>query len=86
MADLFKHLSQFAIAALSEHYFVPGVVAGARQPYGGRGGLHPPFARPAAIDTHALPQAVELLLAGLAAHLHQVSLLHAGRSLGELVG
>jgi hypothetical protein len=27
MADLLEHFSEFAVAALNEHHFVPGIVA-----------------------------------------------------------
>jgi hypothetical protein len=83
--DLFEHLPQFAIAALGQHHFVPRIVSRARLPDGGRRGVDLPFARPPPVDGHALAKAVELLLGGLAAHLHQVALLHPSRRLGQLV-
>jgi hypothetical protein len=85
MADLFKHLAQFAVAALGQDHFVPGIVAGPSLADRHRGCMDTPVARTAAIDRYSLAQPVEFRFGGLTAHLHEVSLLDAGCRLGELV-
>jgi hypothetical protein len=42
VADLLEHFAQFAVAALNEHHFVPGIVALANLPDAGRRGAHLP--------------------------------------------
>ena len=86
MADLFEHLSQFAVAAFGEHHLVPGVIALADHADGCRGCVHAALAGLGAIDGDAPAQLVQLFLGGLAAHLYEIGLLHPRRGLGQLVG
>ena len=86
MADLLEHFAQFAVAALDENHFVPGIVALADLADAGRGSAHFFGAGLSALNGDARAQQVNLALAGLAGHLHQVGLLHTGGGAGQPVG
>ncbi len=53
VADLLKHLAQFAVAALDKHHFVPGIVSLADLADAGRRGAHRGRARTSAFDGDA---------------------------------
>ena len=86
MADLFEHLAQFAVAALDDDHFVPGIVALADLANLRRRSLHPPGAWLSALDSNARTQSVEVIFARFAADFDEVGLFHACGGAGELVG
>jgi hypothetical protein len=84
--DFLKHLAQFAIAALNQHHFVPGVVALPHLANPRRRCAHLARPRFALLDGHARAQNIQLAFGWNSGHLYQVSLLHSDRCLGQLVG
>jgi hypothetical protein len=86
VADLLEHLAQFAIAALDDDDFVPGVVAFAHLADAGRGRTNfVMFFRAAALDGNAFAESVESLFGWLAGNFDEIGLFDAGSSLGELI-
>ena len=81
-----KHLAQFAVAALDEDNFIPGIVALANLADAGRRGANLGRSGFTALDGHAAAQNVQLALGGLAGDLDQVSFFNARGGFGEAVG
>jgi hypothetical protein len=87
MADLFEHFAQFAITALDDNDFVPGVVAFAHlSDAGGCGSNFIVLFGAAALDRDAFAQTVERLFGWLAGDFDEVGFFDAGGSFGELIG
>jgi hypothetical protein len=78
MADLLEHLAQFAVAALDENHFVPGIIALADLADAGRGGADGGRTGLAALNGNAAAQNVQLGFGGLAGDLDQIGFFHAG--------
>src|ERR1035437_8000825 len=86
VTDLLEHLAQFAVAALDENHFVPGIVALADLANAGRGGADRGRAGLATLNGDAATENVQLGFGGLAGDLDEISFFHAGGGLGEAVG
>jgi len=76
-----EHLAQFAVAALDEDDFIPGIVALADLAYAGGRGADRERTRLTTLDGHRRAQNVQFALAGLAGDLYEIGFLHAGRAL-----
>jgi hypothetical protein len=86
VADLLKHLAQFAVAAFNQNNFVPGIVALAYLTDASRRGANAVGARLAALDGDPCAKYVEFSLAGNAGDFDQIGFLHSGSGAGQAVG
>jgi hypothetical protein len=86
VTDLLEHLAQFAVAALDENDFVPGIVALANLANPGWRGVDLGRAGLAAFNGHTAAQDVEFRFRRLARDFHKVGFLNTRGSFGELVG
>jgi hypothetical protein len=86
VSDLLKHLAQFAVTALNQHHFVPGVVAAADLANLCRRSLHASGTRLFAIDADTAAEAFDRLFRGFATDFDEISFFHSRGGAGQLVG
>jgi hypothetical protein len=84
--DLLKHFAQLTIAPFNQHHLKPRVVALANRTNLCRRRIYAPRTRLAALDRHAGPQPLKLLLCRPARNLHKVGLFHSRGGARELIG
>jgi hypothetical protein len=86
MADFLEHLAQFAITALDQNDFVPGIVTLSNLANTGWGGANLARTGLTLLDGNAGAKNVQLAFGWNSSHLDQIGFFHADGGLGQFIG